>query len=425
MRRFLLDQIRWFGSGYLVCAVLVASQWFAPRRFSPRYILEMSLLVAFAAGPGMVSLRSVRMRELVVLPVSWRDRWRIQWILAVVLPVVVITLGNLIGLLLAKPVTWPRGAEVILLSVLCAAAYLGFCTGLLTVTGRRWYSRPIFVRVLILPVALAGALLAPILPTDLSELRRSTVAVMAAGLATGIWAWFHWSRLGPRPAPFTTVHSESVALPVTPPPHGRSFGGVVGLFRLALGRAAAHAVAIATLVLVPSLLDREVPAPVLAFMGTFVFLPTVEWDARLRQVRSLPLSAALLNAAILASSLTLLLAWLYLDLAAAAVPGGILGLPSPATVGVLVGVSALHESLRLRRRRDLQLLFVVALFSAVFVVEYRTTWTFVPSALQAVGIGVALITTAAMLNHHTLTRSSTAYEPLPTPTLPFGLPVRR
>src|SRR5262249_45347801 len=97
------------------------------------------------------------------------------------------------------------------------------------------------------------------------------------------------------------------------------------------------------------------------------------------------------------------------------------GLPVLPVFTVAVAVTAVGHSLALRKDR-MNFAISMALLVGSRLVP-RSVWHAIPdpSQAQVVSLGLAGIAVAAIVNHRTLTRSSTAYKPQTALASPFGV----
>jgi hypothetical protein len=422
----LADHLRRLGGAYVAGAVLMTVVWvsLAAGMMQDTWALATSLVVVVVIGP-LMGTADLSQREVRVLPLSGRQLWHAQWLLGIVIPAAVTATGRAVAVVVAPAI--PRTAAIqpdtLALATLCDVAYLGLASGLLVVlTRRRWSGMsPRVARWvdIIATVALIGSIGWPILlgqylPVHWSDLGGPAGVGIAAGL--GLAAASYFLPPGPRSRAFT------LPLPVTARPRRparrwqlRRANGALSILRIVLVKCALLSLALGGVALLSGDMLSGSRAHG-AQLWMFVAITTVQsdWRERLRQLRTLPMSAWHVNALLLATPLAVWVSvYLWLALLHRVMPAIGDGL-SPALLAGIAGASALGDACMLQSRsrsrgwliRSAVMLPVTLLAVGPYVNDVPPIAAWLVSAT----VGALTLAAAALLNHRALTRSSAIYK---------------
>ena len=391
------------------------------------WLMVSSMVVAFLLGPGFVM--GLDSREIRVLPLTHRDRWVTTWLLSTVVVTSYLFVVKSLIIILTVVIrnTVLMSPETLLLSTAYDFAYASALLPigtLLNAADLSWVKRqgrralsawvilfaPYTLAVVILPFFAAKAL-----PVHVSEFTIGHVLVLVFGLTMSLGG-LRWT-----PRVFGSIHyhvnarGTTLGRLVTRQRFGDRFTGVARiLWTHATGWLRVMTVGVAAIVTIGAFLPLSkdglrflsVMFLLLALMGISMVSPWAPWARRLKV---LPLSVTHVNALVLLTPLfTWVEIWILLLLAHAA-----LGLPigeelGPFAVLAYGGVSAVANALAFKvhgSRRGLMCVSLLPAGAPLYVETLRHVpheWT----RLVLLLVGLFSLTCAAIVNHRTLTRST-------------------
>lgn len=453
---------RW---AYLTMAPIMLVTWFAvgSREFSLSTGFAFSLMLSYALGP-MAAIATTNLRELRVLPVTSRELWLTTWTVSVVVGSLFLLVTQLLAATTMQAIGGESAvtAEVIVLTALYGFVYagallplgplMGYSAGYIGIRKPQWLWIAISTIVFLLYMGGIGFpwLFAPFLPVSFDQFSLLSFTPLAGCLMLTAVSW-SWTPLrGGVARANPTVHFESAGNAQTANRIADRFTGLARIY-------VAHvALTLVTSVLIVAgfvgywvsmnplywlvaflqtcgLLPFMVAAPVshngfgdgVMLFGFMLIAATGAWNPLARQLKVLPLTVGAINRLFV---LTPLLTWALVWLVLVALHFATIGTP-PETLRLDVfifaaGATATGHALALRFKpggRGFPWFFaVLGLATSILTRAIGTT----PSTRQILALvigGLMAFAIAAIVNHRTLTRSTSSARVFQPDTLPFGM----
>ncbi len=391
------------------------------------WLMVSSMVVAVLLGPGFVM--GLDSREIRVLPLTHRDRWVTTWLLSTVVVTSYLFIAKSLIIILTVVIkhTVLMSAETLLLSTAYDFAYAGALLPigtLLNAADLSWVKRPGRLAlsasvILFAPYTLAVVILpsfaARALPVHATEFTIGHVLVLVLGLTMSLGGLRWTPRVFGSIQYHVNARGTTRGRLVTRQRFGDRFTGVARvLFTHAIGWLRLMAVGIAAAVIIgffvplPNDFPRFLTACLLlmAFLGISIASP---WPTWARRLKVLPLSTTQVNALLLITPLFIWVeVWIVLLLAHTA-----LGLPigvelAPPSLLAFAGVTTVANALAFKvhgSRRGLMCVSLLPAGAPLYVETLRHVpheWT----RLVLLLVGLFSLTCAAIVNHRTLTRST-------------------
>ncbi len=459
--RLVFDAIwrnRWL---YSIVAVRFFPFWlaFAVSGSNPLPIItSLSLIFAVLLGP-MAVIATMGLRELRHLPVTNRDLWRATWVVGTVVAAGVLLVSKTVSALLVAAFGGSPtvSAGAILLSTVYDFTWAGTVLPLFPLLGHAGHAvahrgtlAASFAAAAPTAAVLAGfglpILVGDALPTRPGEFTSATTGVLVAGLAIAFGA-LAWTPERGVLAGERAQARRAVVLPGAAT-RTRLIDRLTGISRVAVPYLlATPALAIGACLALASygVISGSgpwwfVPQAPTVFdpsdtgdrgLSYFVLLPcavvTMQglWTPWARLLKVLPLSVRQINALLL---LTPFATWMILWLLGWSAYAFAYGTPPTLRVGLafgLAGIGALAHATLLRFQGSTAAVWVFvsigALMPQLLKVGLRDGTD--PQIVFPV-IGAMALCTAAFVNHHTLTRSTSSSRAYQRPQPPFGFPAK-
>jgi len=436
--RLIVQEIRrnifglWFGVwfGYVLWSHM------ADGTVSTSWAVTLSLVVTVVARTSFMH----QPKELLVLPVSRHQLRHARWLFATIIPAALVATGQAITMILP----WIHGAstlhiETVTLSSVCDLAYLGvgyavfLTTSRITAAADRLIIGGGIVVAVFLPLGSVcwGLLLHPYMPTQWADLAGVRGVVLAAGLGLMAWTYAHAPAdprmfrpvaegvRHPRGASFAgriIVRFLGVRPKASPAPPERVWlptSRLGSVLSVVLPQCATTSLLVGGLLLAlgDPFAKNGAGAFTACWMGAAVVISWPSWNGRLRQLRTLPLTAWQVNALQLGTTTVL---WLSVcttvTLLHLLFPARLAASFRPEIVLGLIGVSVLSDAASLQPRWTKGLMAVLGVLLVAGTVRYVAG---APPAVawQASALfGVIALVAAALLNQRALTRSSAVYQ---------------
>lgn len=428
----LLRRTRWnFLTWIWMVALLMGT--LADRGASVTWVLAASMGLAFLLG--LQTVEGAGRREHRVLPVTDRDIWTTRWLSATCVVPFFLFATKCLGLMWIWVAGYGSGTfmtpETLLLSTLFDFVYVGasmpaplLLASAATVLAR-WQGRSaFFVSLALMPVLFLLCIGGPLffartLPTHIADFSTTNMVVLLLGVAMSVGALVWTPRRGGDSLTFWSKSHETASSPAIQRKPDDSLTGVFGVLR-------AHVIAtfvlsvlgIAVAFGAMPLLPRPVGADfrfasgmflIFTFMGVGMFGIWTPWARRLKV---LPLSVNQVNGLFTLTPLvTWLEVWLLLMLAQTLAGRPIYEELRPLAVFMYAGFSAMTHACELRVRGNAAgqsiastawLVAAVAVGMALF--GKPDLW----ARLLVLATGILSLAGAALLNHYTLTRSTSS-----------------
>ncbi len=402
---------------------------FAKEDVSVGWLMAATMVLTFTMGAQ--SGMGVGCREHRVLPVTDRDLWVTTWLnTTIVVPLFFLALKLLgLGYVAASSGKIYLSPETLLLSTLYDAVYAGALTTMMPrlpgVGGAivRRIGRPVFLpSLLIVPLffifANAGPLyFARTLPTHVADFSLASTFVLAVGLMLALAGLL---TTPPRSNTAYAMWTRAEAAPESSPARRRLGDQLTGVLRIVWSHVVSTSVISvvgygACLAAGPLFPSRDVADLrfltgmflVFAFMGISMFGAWTQWA---RQLKVLPLSVRQVNALLVFTPIvTWAAVWLIVLLVHAVMGWPINEELSPLAVLAYAGLCAMSHALVLRSMGNTagqtaaSMVGVVAASAmAINLFENPDYLT----RLLVLAIGLTSFGIAALINHYTLTRST-------------------
>ena len=449
---------RWL---YSMVVVMLLPFWlaFAVSSSNPLPIItSLSLIFAVVLGP-MAVIATMGLRELRHLPVTNRDLWRATWVVGTVVAAGVLLVAKTVSALLVASFGGSPAvsAGTILLSTVYDFTWAGSVLPLFPLLGHAGHAvaHRGTLAALCADAAPTAAVLAgfglPILvgdalPTRIGEFTPATIGVLVAGLAIALGA-LAWTPERGVLAGERAQARRAVVLPGAAT-RARLIDRLTGISRVAVPylltvfalpvgvclALAAYGVSSGTapwwfVPHAPTVFDPADTGD--RGLTYFVLLPCAVvtmlglWTPWARLLKVLPLSVRQINALLL---LTPFAAWMILWLLGWAAYAFAYGTPPTSRVDLafgLAGIGALAHAALLRFQGSTAAVWVFVsiggLMPLLLKVGVREGTD--PQIVFAM-IGAIALCTAAFVNHHTLTRSTSSSRAYQRPQPPFGFPAK-
>lgn len=443
MTRLVLQEMRRQGVGLWIGAWWGYVLWerLGDGTVSRSWVVTLSLLAAVMARSSFLH----QPKELLVLPVSQDQLRHARWLFATIVPAVLVTTGQAIAMLLP----WAHGetpvhVETIAISGVCDLAYLGVgYVVFLTLPRATAAAGKLFLGAGIIvaffgPLAAFGwgLLLHPYVPMQWADLAGMRGVVVAAGLGLVAWTYSYTPAVQTRmyrPVAegerhprgthlagwillrFLGVQPKASPAPAAPPEESWLPTNRLGsILSVVLPQFATTSLLVGGLLV--ALGDPFTKHGRGAFAACWILLAIViswpSWNGRLRQLRTLPMSAWQVNALQLGTTTALWLSvWAIVSLLYLAFPARLAESFRPELIAGLIGVSVLSDASWLQSRSWKGLILAGLLIGLPIgaTVRYAVVTPAVAWPASA-AFGVVAFAAAAWLNQRALTRSSSIYK---------------
>lgn len=428
----LLRRTRWnFLMWVWMVALLMGT--LADKGPSVRWVLAASMGLAFLLC--LQTVEGAGRREHRVLPVTDRDIWITRWLSATCVVPSFLFATKCLGLVWIWVAGYGSGSfmtpETLLLSTLFDFVYAGasmpaplLLESAATVLAR-WLSRSaFFVSLALMPVlfllCIGGPLLfARTLPTHIADFSTANTVVLLLGMAMSVGAVVWTPRRGGDSLTFWSKSTNAASSPVAQRKADDSVTGVFGVLRAhVITTLKVSVLGLAMVFGAAPLLPEPVGADYRFASGMFLIFTFMGvgmssvWTPWARRLKVLPLSVNQVNSLFtLTPLLTWLEVWLLLIVAQTLAGRPIYEELGPLAVFMYAGFSALTHACELRVRGNAAgqsiasvawLVAAVAIGMALF--GKPDLW----ARILVLVTGILSLAAAALLNHYTLTRSTSS-----------------
>lgn len=412
--------------------------------------LTLSLTLAYAFGP-IASITAVGLREVRVLPVTNRELWLTTWATSTLVGPLFLLVVQLLAATGVQAITGSTAvtAEALLLSTVYAFAYagtllsvgplLGYASNNIESRRPRWVWIALTVACFLVFIGGFGFpwLVAADLPVAIDQFTAPTAMALAACLLVtgGAWAWT------PRRGGIVTGNQAArrVGAASTPRRRPRFADRFTGIARIAWSHGSLTVVTSLIVIVAfaaywalfvsdeglrafmqraallpfdsPFQTDRDDFRGMTILVAFMAVAGNGVWNPLARQLKALPLTVREINGLFLATPLaTWTLIWIVLIITHRAVTGSF---PGTLRLDVLVlagGTSALGHTLALRFQRGAGVPWIFMPFGIATSILTKSVGS-APSGWASLALmmtGLTALGLAALVNHRTLTRSTSS-----------------